>query len=184
MDIMNVNDKRIDIYLTGIEVEEIFGGYESIDYDVPECRVKIHSLIAAAIPKSLLPLDCERAVIEVRPKEFGCVISFTKIYIGPKKYRAVKCKKPVTMFFENSDDLIRSVRILKRICTEKSELYSRGARYAVISYIKYEKPGYIFELSEYCHISRKETDAARVREYWRLLCKHRVIEKLYESFSD
>jgi hypothetical protein len=184
MDIMNVNNKRVDIYLNGVEVEEIFGGYEFIDYDIPECRIKIHSLIAAAMPKSLLPLDCERAVIEVKAKQSGCVISFTKIYSGIKKYRAVKNKRPITLFFENSDDLIRGVGTMKRICADKSELYSRGARYAVISYIKQEKPGYIFQLSEYCRISRKEADAAKVREYWNPLCKHGVIAKLYEAFSD
>ncbi|MBO4433437.1 MAG: hypothetical protein J5852_07900 [Clostridia bacterium] len=182
MDILTISDRRVDIYLSGMEVDKIFGGYGLIDYDIPECRIKIHSLIAAAIPKSLLPLDCERALIEVKPKEFGCVISFTKIYAKAKKYRAVKYKKPITLFFENSEDLICSVCILKDVCAEKSELYSRGANYAIISNLKSENARCMAQLREYCRVSRKETDAAKVREYWRQICKRGAISRLYDSF--
>lgn len=183
MDILNVTDKRMDIYLSACEVDKIFGGYDYINYDVPECRIKIHSLIAAAIPKSFLPLDCERALIEVKPKQSGCIISFTKVYAGPKKYRVVKRKRIITLIFENSEDLIQSVNILKKLCAEKSELYTLGKRYAIITYLKDESGKNKRRLNEYCRLTYRETDAAKVREYWRLLCKS-AISKLYCSFSN
>ena len=79
MRINNISDSVIELYLSNDEIENIFGGYEFIDYDVPESRIKIHSLLLSAEPKTLSRIDCDKILIEVRPQNSGCTLTLTKI---------------------------------------------------------------------------------------------------------
>lgn len=174
-----VGDNRIDIYLSESEMLDTFGGYEYIDYNLPECRNKIHALISSVIPETHLPLDCKKVLIEVKPYNTGCFISFIKVYSGAKRLRTVK---HITMIFENSDDLISSLWTLKELNALSAGLYSNGRRYALIASLKYEDRKNMLHISEYCKISFKENDAVRIQEYWHPICKRGAINYLASAF--
>lgn len=182
MKINTINENKIELYLTDEEVDDIFGGYELIDYNTPECRIKIHSLIISAAPKSLFPLDCERIFIEVRPKGYGCTITLTKEYHSVKKYRKAIRTKISICIFENSEDMLSAVNILKSINANYSELYSRENRYALIIKTNYGIQNGVHNLGEYCIMRNDELTAEKIREYWYPICKECAIEKLSKFF--
>ena len=182
MKINTVNENRIDIYLSEDEINDIFGGYELIDYDAPDCRMKIHNLLAAAIPDMLLPLNCERVLIEVKPKRYGCVITFTKIYGAVKKLRRISSTKTISLIFENSDNLVSSVGALDRLSLVNSELYTYLNKYAVIANVKGNNSAALLHISEYCKIDLGEISAVRIREYWQPICKKNAITHLSNAF--
>ncbi len=182
MRINTINDNKIELYLSDEEVENIFGGYELIDYDAPECRIKIHSLIISAAPKTLFPLDCERVLIEVKPKEYGCTLTLTKVYSSIKKYRQVSRIKTEVYIFENSDNLLAALNALKNINAQYSELYTNENKYAVIVGINRKSIDTTTLLREYCKIICREIDALKIREYWQPICKTKAIKKLSEFF--
>lgn len=182
MRIKTVSSDRIDIYLSNDEIEDIFGGYELIDYDTPECRIRIHSLLAAAMPGRILPLDCERILIEVRPQNPGCRISLTKLYSENTKAASRKPEKTVSMVFENSDNLLLALEALSLTHSTASELYSFGDKYAVIAQIDDENCRRLLHISEYCKVSLNNSDTVKIREYWSLVCKTNAIKKLCGAF--
>lgn len=182
MRINNINESIIELYLSDDEIENIFGGYEFIDYDTPENRIKIHSLLTSAAPKAMLPIDCNKILIEVRPKKSGCTITLTKIYKMSKKYRQIKDATLITLIFEDSDSLIKSVEILKSLNIQSSNLYTKGEKYALIINIRQENKNLITHLSEYCKISKRRADAEKITEYWQPICKNEAVKKLSEVF--
>lgn len=183
MKINTMNDNKIELFLSDEEVEKIFGGYELIDYDLPECRIKIHSLLISAAPEGAFPLDCDKVSIEVKPKEFGCTIALTKIYKSSKRYRQVKANKTVIVIFKNSSDLIDALGALIMLRAEESELYSLNSKYAVIAEAKNKSRDIITHLGEFGTVSRQKNDAVRIKEYWQLICGDNAIQKLYDCFK-
>ncbi|MBO4693316.1 MAG: adaptor protein MecA [Clostridia bacterium] len=182
MKINTMRDDKIELYLSDEEIEKIFGGYDLIDYDAPECRIKIHSLLLSAAPCTLLPLNCDRVLIEVKPKEYGCTITLTKIYGSPKKYRQSAKMKTIVFVFEDSNSMIASTNCMKALKAEKSELYSNGKEYALIIISNRENKKTIAGLCEYCTIKLRRTEAERIREYWQPVCTSKALEKLCEFF--
>ena len=83
MRVKTIDENRIVIYLNNQEICDIFGGYEFIDYDAADCRTKIHGLLAAAIPSAIMPFDCDRVLIEVKPEISGCSISLINSSAAP-----------------------------------------------------------------------------------------------------
>ena len=170
-------ENRMDILLSRAEINDIFGGYEYIDYEEEECRAKIHSIILTMIPNWLLPLDCKKIVIEVRPASTGCKITLTKVYdLNSKK------EITVTMIFKNSENLISALNSLTKIESTKSALYSDGQKYALICGLPpfYKKE--VLHISEYSKVSHKTIDAVKIEEYWMPLCESGAIEKLSVAF--
>ena len=176
MKVNTVDENRIVIHLNNQEIYDIFGGYEFIDYDAADCRTKIHGLLAAAIPSAIMPFDCERVLIEVKPEINGCAISLTKLHnIGGDNKKSVK-NLTVTLIFENSESLISSIEALNLLTHTTSELYTSGKKYAVI----YTMDGYrrkeLIHMSEYCKILQDKISATRIREYWKKICENGAIE--------
>lgn len=182
MRINTVSDNRIDIFLSDEEINDIFGGYELIDYDAPDCRTKIHNLLAAAIPDILLPLNCERVLIEVKPRKYGCVMTFTKVYDAVKKFKRIGNTKTVTLIFESSNSLIDALSALCSLSATASELYTYGGKYAVLATVRGENANALTRLGEYCEINLSEMSAAKVREYWQPVCKRGAITRLSSAF--
>ena len=176
MKINTVDENRIEIYLNNTEIRDIFGEYKLIDYDNPDCRIKIHSLFAASAPDTVFPLDCNRVFIEVKPLSFGCVISYTKIYNNTKKANTY------TFIFSSSDNLISATKALSELHFTCSELYISGEKYAVIADIKQTDKNGITHLSEYCKVSKSKMDAVKIREYWQPVCKKNAIMRLTNAF--
>ena len=172
-----INENKIEIYLSGGEIRDIFGEYALIDYNDPECRIKIHSLFAAATNELFYPLDCNRIFIEVRPLSAGCVISYTKIYNKSKAE-----EKTYTLIFSNSDNLISSINALNALDSLSSELYINGEKYAMIVRVTHTNTNDMLHISEYCAISQNKSDAVKIREYWQAVCKKGAILRLTNAF--
>lgn len=174
--INTINENKIEIYLSGGEIRDIFGEYASIDYNDPECRIKIHSLFAATASNIVFPLDCNRVFIEVKPVSTGCVISYTKIYNN------ITEEKTYTLIFSNSENLICSINALKALDCSSSELYINGEKYALIVRSRHANINDMLHLGEYCKISQRKSDAAKIREYWQSVCKKGAILRLTNAF--
>lgn len=172
--INTIDENKIEIYLSGGEIKDIFGEYALIDYDDPECRIKIHSLFAATANNIIFPLDCNRVFIEVKPVSTGCVISYTKIYSN------IKEEKIYTLIFSNSENLISSISALKELDCLSSELYINGEKYALI--IKTRHANNMLHISEYCTVSQNKSSAVKIREYWQAVCKKGAILRLTNAF--
>ena len=182
MRVNTVDENRIEILLDNDEVNSIFGGYGLIDYDTPDCRIKIHKLLAAVMPKALLPLDCERILIEVKPQRFGCIISLTKIYGAPKRLSRKYRLSAVAFMFKSFDNLIAALPLLSRLNTVASELYCLGSEYAISAAVKDISPVALMQIGEFCKISQNTADAAKLKEYWQCITQKRAIQKLAEAF--
>ena len=182
MKINTIGENRIEIYLSNEEIDEIFGGYGLIDYDIPDCRAKINSLISSAIPETALPLDCKRVLIEVKPLKYGCTISFVRIYTAAKKFHAVNKTKRISLIFNNSDDLISSVSALKKLGATKSQLFQKKNKYAIIANIKTESQNLLLHIGEYCTVFHREMDAVLIEEYWHPICRKNAINRLLSAF--
>lgn len=170
------DENRVNIYLNLQEINDIFGGYENIDYNMPDCRVKIHGLIAATLPAALLPLDCTKILIEVKPNDAGCTITLTKVY-GDK----LKCNTitETVLIFENSEALICSVKELNKLNFRDSELYTNNQKYAIILTMRDNKP---IHISEYCKVIASNHTSEKIREYWQKICDNNAITLLSNSF--
>ncbi|MBO7520457.1 MAG: adaptor protein MecA [Clostridia bacterium] len=177
MRVEKTNDNRIDIHLSGTEMKDIFGGYEYIDYNETECRAKIHKIISTLLPNSILPLDCDKLLIEVRPASTGCRISLTKIY----EYKNSECKT-VSMIFEDSETLILALPQIVKLRYRESSLYESDKKYALICSVSSFKTGEALHICEYAKVSIKEIDAVRINEYWHSICKDEAITKLANAF--
>ncbi|MBR6902893.1 MAG: adaptor protein MecA [Clostridia bacterium] len=176
MRINTIDENKIEIYLSGGEIRDIFGEYALIDYDDPECRIKIHSLFAATASEIIFPLDCNRVFIEVKPVNTGCVISYTKIYTNTRE------EKTYVFVFSNSENLISSIDALKALDSLSSELYINGEKYALIVKARNVNTNDMLHIGEYCKISQNKSDAVRIREYWQAVCKKGAILRLTNAF--
>ena len=181
MRVNSQSENNIELYLSDEEIEKIFGGYELIDYDSPECRVKLHALLISAAPEMLFPLECDRVLIEVKPKDYGCTIALTKIHTRVKTYRQAKAKT-LTLIFENSEYMIRAITALKALSAEKSELYTYEKRYALIIAVRQDDKNTLTHLGEYCKVENRRSYAEKIREYWQPVCKNNAIDKLSAVF--
>lgn len=179
MKVKIVDENKIVIYLNSQEIFDIFGGYKFIDYDTAHCRTKIHGLLAAAIPSELLPFDCERVLIEVKPAINGCTISLTEIHSLKK---TDENNLTITFIFESSESLISAIPALKSLAHTSGELYSYGKEYAVICTVKECCREELTHISEYGKISEKRTLAAKIREHWHKICEENAIGKMVNAF--
>lgn len=182
MRVKTIDENRIVIYLNNQEICDIFGGYEFIDYDAADCRTKIHGLLAAAIPSAIMPFDCDRVLIEVKPEISGCSISLIKLHtVNGNKKTGVK-NRTITLIFESIESLIVSIAALNTLKHTTSELYTSGKEYALICTTDVCSREELTHLSEYCEILRDNISAARIREYWEQICEKDVIEELADAF--
>lgn len=176
MRVCEVEDNKIEIYLSPKEIYDIFGGYEYINYKTAESKGKIHKLLAAAIPEKLLPLDCEQVLIEVRPKSPGCTISLTKVYANSAKPTCV------TFIFNNSEQLISGILPLQALRVISSELYTHCDKYALICSVTRFSGNDELHIGEYCKVTQSKADAIRIKEYWQPVCKSEALTKLTVAF--
>lgn len=183
MNIDTINKNKIKISLSDEEIDTLFGGYEMIDYDDPHSKAILNMLLGRALPEDMLPLDCKRVIIEVRPKPDGCTIYFTRVY--PKS--TAKSAEYV-FIFSKSDDMLSGITELQRLYGEnidKSCLYTYCEKYFCIALLRGEPGKQIMHLKEYCSdISRETTVAAMVREYGQMICAENAVKRISAAFSD
>lgn len=182
MIVNTVNSNRINIILNDDEVSRIFGGYNLIDYDAPECRIKIHNLLAAAIPEELLPLDCDRLLIEVKPLKRGCTISMTKIYNREEARSEPQRQYSIALIFSSSEDMISALRPITELKIITSELYYLNEKYAIVLKCRGIAADDIIGIGEYCAVVTGAAECFKLREYWHCICKKNAVSKLAISF--
>ena len=176
MRVEKCSDNRIEIHLSREEIHSIFGGYEYIDYNEIGCREKIHRIVTENISGAYFPLDCDKLLIEVRPARYGCNITLTKLYESKSNNISV------AMIFNNSDDLISAVPLMRKTDTKTSALYTYNGKFAIICALPRFCRHELNYMSEYAKITLRATDAAKIEEYWQPVCEDGAIEKLSMYF--
>lgn len=181
-----INKNQIKINLTKEEIVKLFGGYEMIDYNNPNCKFKIDMLLYDAISKEEFPLDCDRLLIEVKPSNTGCSIYFTRIYQKGKKYKRVTVSKKYILTFSDSDSLISgSCELYKQYIPQikDSRLYKGSDKYYLVIYAEKSLSENLNHIKEYCsNISKNEILAEKIAEHAVSICECNTIEKIGKAF--
>ena len=183
MNTYNINKDKVKITLTDDEVNDLFGGYDLIDYNCPRSRAVLDSLLLGALPESMLPLDCKQVLIEVTEEKSGCSIQVTRLYEKAKKLHKISGKYKYILLFESSEDMIKFIT-QNELGDKfpKSELIKSGEKYALCFH--FERPvGHYNRLSEYGKlIDAQSPEGAAIKEYGTMICKN-AAEKLSAAFK-
>lgn len=185
MTVDTISKNKIKIELTNEEIEIFFGGYEYINYSNPDSKLAINLLLKEALPQELLPLDCNRVMIEVNPTKTGCSILFTKVYTNPRKrYKVSGCIKNYILYFEDSEGMILTCKEFAQNIPQviKSELYAdKNGYYLALHGSNISRQ--LLHIGEFCNsISEKNEILAMVKENTKLICKDCAIEKIAKAF--
>lgn len=181
----NLSEDKIKICLTDDEVESLFGSFDMIDYDSPHSRAILDSLICSALPEKMLPLSCEKVLIEVAPEEDGCSIQVTRIYDkGKRRQKSIK-RHEYILLFKSSEDMIDYIKSLKStdiLNITDSKLFKCKNTFAL--YICFlGQSGFIKSASEYAVLlNAKSSKGAFIAEHGQMLYDS-AIEKIYKYFG-
>ncbi len=176
MNIDTLSKNKIKISLTDEEIYTLFGGYDMIDYSKPRSKTVIDMLISRALPEEMLPLDCNKVLIEVRPIYGGCAIYFTRIY-DKKKQKSNKAGRYI-LFFETSEKMITA---LPFISASKSRLYHINNGLALLIEAKedFDK----IRIGEYADcIIKDKIMIEKITEHSKIICKSGAVSKLKKAF--
>ncbi len=182
MHIETINKDKIKISLTDDEIKELFGSYDLIDYSKPHSKMAINMLFRIAVPEDMLPLDCTRVLIEVKPESRGCAIYFTRMYSG-KRFRKVIDIRDYLLLFENSNDLTDCISNISPVGIIGSRLYTNDGTYQLIVSAERSFCAILPHLSEYCRISTDKIQISEVQEYHKLICQKDAVPRLIRAFK-
>lgn len=167
-----IGKNKIKIILTEEEVLRHFGGYDMIDYSSPRSKATLNAILTSALPDEMLPLDCNRVLIEIQAENKGCVIYFTKVYKKQKNTQLKKSnQKTLALAFLNSEDLISFIcnRLNSNIIS--SEIYHISTKYILtIKFYEAHSPDTLY-LKEFCNqLITDECALAHIQEHGKLIC--------------
>ncbi len=169
-----IGKNKIKISLNEEEVLRLFGGYDMIDYSSQHSKATLNSILASALPKDMLPIDCSQVLIEIRAENKGCAIYFTKIYKKYKKTDSAKHKqKTLALTFSNTEDLIRFVcqRLPEKISS--SRVFSLSQIYILIITFPESLNTEPLYLKEFCQeIIENEYVISHICEHGKLICEN------------
>ncbi len=182
MHIVTISKDKIRISLTDQEIIELFGSYDMIDYSNPHSKMAINMLFHIAVPDDMLPLDCKRVLIEVKPENTGCSIYFTRIYSG-KRFRKVVDIREYLLEFENSNDLIDCICNISPTSVITSRLYTNKGTYQLIISAQKSFGLTLLQVSEYCRVSTDKIKISEVEEHHILVCQNDAVPKILKAFK-
>lgn len=177
-----INENKFKISLTDNEIELLFGEYSLIDYNEPKAKLAIDMLISEALPESMVPLKCDKVLIEVKQTLGGCNIYFTQLFNSKKSKVNAKSKETYTLVFKNSENLIDCIKMLfKKEISGRNYLYRFDDTYRLII----ENCDLPFEsdaLKEFCtNTYKSETEKMRTLEYGSFITEN-AVKKISDSF--
>ena len=181
MNIKALNDCKIRITLDDSETEELFGGYDKIDYNDPLTRTVLHAIIKKALPDNLFLHNCRQLAIEVRPDGGGCTIDLIKKgLLRPTRLYPPKCWR---LDFFDTESMINALCTLyeqKNGFNGSCSLY-RGERgyQAVVSATQ----RVVETIKHYCLVNSSPLAIASTEEYASVVCKKNAVEIIGKAFS-
>lgn len=182
MTVESLSKSKIRITLDGKEVNDLFGGYERIDYDDPLTRLVLHGLVRQALPDSGFLQDCSQLLIEVRPYCDGCTIDLIKQRTIRTPARLYPPKRWRLDFFD-TECMINALCALYRRKTglgKESTLYrSEGGYHAVLSATHKA----IDIVRRYCLADSSSLAIAAIEEYADAICSENAVEMIGNAFS-
>ncbi len=183
MRIDTLSKTKIKITLTNSEIELLFGNYGLIDYNEPKSRLTIDMLIKEALPEDMLPLKCDKVLIEVKQIPDGCNILFTQIFDKKKQNSE---KKVYTLEFDDSENMIKCILFLaeKKIKNGRSTLCRYNNKYRLMLsrgyYLKIPKE----QLGEFCfNIYTSDREQELTRKIGTIICDNNAIETISTHFK-
>ena len=182
MNIDTLSDNKIQISLTDEEVSSIFGGYDKINYNNPQAKLRLNSFLNSVIVSANFSLDSKSLIVEIRQEITGCSITLTKIY-GKfhRKRRRLKLKGRIVLF-DTADEMIDSITALckSNILVKKSTLYLLNNQYRLLLYTAATDE----LLLEYLqNISNNKTVISYTEEHGTPLCPENAVKTLGKIFS-
>lgn len=184
MTVEQLSKNKIRINLTEDEVLTFFGGYDLIDYKVPAAKKMLHLLLKEALPDEMLPIDCTRVLIEVKPQSGGCAIFFTKMYEnGPKRLRKIPQTKSYALKFKSSNDLLDFARCAEIADINNNSLYMANGTYTLIINADKSICSRLTHIEEFCEISDNKTELSKIWEHGHIICKEGALEKIKKALK-
>lgn len=190
MNIDTIGKYKVKIDLTDAEIQHFFGGYEMINYSSQSSKTALGNLLRLALPSYMLPLDCNRILIEVFPTKNGCSIFLTFRYFqeAPKKFRIVSEEKSYTVVFKDSESMIKGIIELAKnriIQKSKSSLFFCHGSYRLIIKTLNSINGSLLHIREYCtSLSKSNITAAVTEEYGKIICPQNAVTYIGAVFGD
>lgn len=185
MTVETLSKNKIKINLTDDEIITFFGGYDLIDYKDPTAKKMLHLLLKEALPDEMLPIDCKRVLIEVKPQEGGCAIFFTKMYEGAqKRLRKVMQSKCYSLKFKSSNDLMDFARCAETSYINSNSLYTVDGTYTLIINADKAIAARLTHIGEFCDISDNNTELSAIAEHGLMICKENAIQKLKQAITE
>ncbi len=185
MTVETISKNKVKINLTEDEVLTFFGGYEFIDYKHPPTKKMLHLLLKEALPQEMLPIDCKRVLIEVKPQDNGCAIFFTKMYDNAaKRLRRVPQNIILALSFKNSNDLMDFAKSGQTSDINSSSLYLTGNTYTLLISADKTIVNHLAHIGEFCDIYDNKTELSRIAEHGFLICKENALEKLKKALKE
>ena len=173
-----IGKNKIKVSLSEEEVLRLFGGYDMIDYSSQRSKATINSILASALPKDMLPIDCSQVLIEIRAENNGCAIYFSKIYKKYKKTDSVKHKeKTLALTFSSSEDLINF--ICRRMPEKLSEnrVFTLDDTYILTITLSESSNSELPFLREFCQdIFEDEYVISHILEHGKLICENAELD--------
>ena len=138
MEIKQIDSRRLKILLSGEDLDAINLSYEQIDYQNPETREFLFSLLETACLTTEFKAN-SRVAIEIYPtNQRGCVVYFSALDDPPKRWKVRRhIVSPAIYLFDDVDTLIKgSVKLFHRASHRilKSSLYRGEGRYWLVIY--------------------------------------------------
>lgn len=180
---------RLKITLTEKELAGYGLTYEQLDYDRPETRKVINTLIQAASVQTGFSFSSGRLLVEVfSAPSGGCTIYFTLLDSRSEKRSQIKLKRiypagnPYTFEFATGSDMLAAVEQLYRREDSqnlKSYLYLLEGRYRLVLY---PQPGDRYTpllMGEYaCSVCHTPALAAYTAEHGKILATGDAIRRI------
>lgn len=184
MTVEKLSKNKIKINLTEDEILTFFGGYDLIDYKDPAAKKILHLLLKEAMPDEMLPIDCTRVLIEVKPQSSGCAIFFTKMYENaPKRLRKISQTKSYALKFKNSNDLLDFARYSEAADIKSNSLYIANGTYTLIINAEKSICSRLTHIEEFCEISDNKTELSKIWEHGQIICKEGALEKIKKALK-
>lgn len=186
MDFTRIDEAKLKVVLSAMDMEELELDYEDIDHSDPKTRRALVNILELGRIEVGFNPKKSKLFIEVFPNEpDGCVLYFTCLGAVGKKAVSIQ---PVIFQFDQAENLIDAACELHRLYKRrifKSSLYIMKKKYRLLIYpLDYSDKRSVYFLSEFGDkIGEGDLLAAFIDEHGELIIEDKAIETLHRHFG-
>lgn len=186
MELIKINDKKLKVTLSDLDMKCYNLKSDNIDYDCPSTKTALKRLLRDVGEQSGFDTDDDKIFLQIYPGlRGGCEMYLTRLDTDTQKHTA-----GTIYSFDDMDALIRACRQLTGYgFREESRLYALGGRYLLLISEDYSQNNRTYSASprgralppypllhEYGRRVRGEKYAAFIKEHGTLICSEKAVE--------